>query len=851
MRMKNFRKYLIILPLFLSVLMISLNVRAAGEVDTNFIASAFLWTQGATSQTIVQPDGKIIIGGSFRVVRKYGRNLIARLNADGTIDLTFNPVELRKNSFGDGFIRSLALQADGKIIVGGAFSLEGSGNRGLIRLNQDGSLDSTFSDRANINSLTEIYDLVVTPDGKIFYATYNSVGRLNGEGLLEGQISDTLRNLATQSDGKIVAYNSSSFKIVRYNQDFTVDSSFQQPAISQLVNDIVIQADGKIIIAGALTAVNGFPISRIARLNIDGTTDSTFNIGTIGANNAIKIVRILADGKILIGGEFTTFNTAEVNYVALLNPTNGSLDTSFNTGISAFPVNDLAVQTDGKIIVAGSLIIRLNPNGILDNSFILPTIGDPGYVRKVFVQPDNKILVGGYFTKANEKTIRHLARFNADGTVDNSFNQTYLPENGTIYAIAVQADGKVVAGGDGFAGGVRFNADGSFDRLISTGAIVEDIKIQPDGKILMSGAGYVKRFNADGSADTSFTNPITNVRIYKIALQPDGKILIGGSFTQINATPRSGVARLNADGSLDTTFNPLGGTSGAVLDLILQSNGKIIIGGDFTGVNFDTNKKYVARLNADGSLDTTFAPVLDTRVRSLKLQSDGKILFGGITNLIVGNPVPGKLGRLNADGTLDTTFNNTMPIDQVVNSIDLQTDNKIILGGYFSRVNGVANLGTARLLNSARGVFDFDGDSKTDLSIFRPAVGEWWYLRSSDSGNYAAQFGTSNDKLVPADFTGDGKTDIAFWRPSSGEWFILRSEDNSFYAFPFGTTGDISIVGNFDTDNLSDVGVFRPSNTTWYIQKSLGGTDIVQFGVAGDVPVTGDYDGDGKTDIAI
>ncbi|CAN5538574.1 hypothetical protein BH10ACI1_BH10ACI1_03930 [soil metagenome] len=148
--------------------------------------------------------------------------------------------------------------------------------------------------------------------------------------------------------------------------------------------------------------------------------------------------------------------------------------------------------------------------------------------------------------------------------------------------------------------------------------------------------------------------------------------------------------------------------------------------------------------------------------------------------------------------------------------------------------------------------FDFDGDSKTDLSIFRPASGEWWYQRSSNGGNYAAQFGISTDKLAPADFTGDGKTDIAFFRPSTGEWFILRSDDGSFYSFPFGLNGDIPAVGDFDADNKADNAVFRPSNSTWYIRRSIDGAVIIQqFGQTGDVPVVADYDGDGRSDIAI
>lgn len=147
--------------------------------------------------------------------------------------------------------------------------------------------------------------------------------------------------------------------------------------------------------------------------------------------------------------------------------------------------------------------------------------------------------------------------------------------------------------------------------------------------------------------------------------------------------------------------------------------------------------------------------------------------------------------------------------------------------------------------------FDYDGDSRTDISIYRPGPGEWWYLKSSDGGNAAFQFGTSSDRVVPGDYTGDGKTDIGIWRPASGEWFILRSEDFSFFSVPFGASGDIPVPADFDGDTFTDLAIFRPSTSTWFINRSSGGTSIVGFGAAGDKPVPSDYDGDGKADIMI
>jgi hypothetical protein len=148
--------------------------------------------------------------------------------------------------------------------------------------------------------------------------------------------------------------------------------------------------------------------------------------------------------------------------------------------------------------------------------------------------------------------------------------------------------------------------------------------------------------------------------------------------------------------------------------------------------------------------------------------------------------------------------------------------------------------------------FDFDGDGKTDIGIFRPASAEWWYSRSSDNQVAATQFGQTTDKITPGDFTGDGKADIAVWRPSTGEWFVLRSEDGSFFSFPFGTNGDVPVPADYDADGKTDAAVYRPSTNTWFIlQSGGGGTRINQFGAAGDVPVVADYDGDGQADIAI
>jgi len=220
---------------------------------------------------------------------------------------------------------------------------------------------------------------------------------------------------------------------------------------------------------------------------------------------------------------------------------------------------------------------------------------------------------------------------------------------------------------------------------------VYSMAVQPDGDILIAGAftaysgtarNRIARLNADGSLDSSFSvGTGANSTIRSVVLQSDGKILIGGSFTSYNGVARGRIARLNADGSLDVGFNQSAGPNSTVNSISLQPDGKVLIGGGFTTIN-GVARFHCARLNEDGSLDSGFVPatVAVGAIASLSLQDNGKVVVACVQ---APEDIGSVLARFNADGSLDSGFN-VGAADGNIQSIALQSDGMVVIGGLFS-----------------------------------------------------------------------------------------------------------------------------------------------------------------------
>ena len=328
---------------------------------------------------------------------------------------------------------------------------------------------------------------------------------------------------------------------------------------------------------------------------------------------------------------------------------------------------DLTIGSTLNVTLDTGATLALKNSGIaiggtisVDSAYVTGS-GPNSHVHALALQADGKAIIGGQFTSYNGTGRNRIARINTDGSLDSSFTGSGL--NNYTEKIAIQADGKAII-------------VGHFTSVNGTGR------------------NYIARLNTDGSLDTSFTPTLDNVP-YALAIQADGKIVIGGQFGNVNGTGRTRLARLNSDGTLDTSFNPGSGLNNYTEEIVVQSDGKIVIGGHFTTVN-GTSRTYLARLNSDGSLDTGFNPVLNNVPYAAALQSDGKIVFGGQFSTVNGTGRT-RLARVNSDGTLDTSFDPGSGLNNYTEAILVQSDGQIIIGGHFTDIDGTARNRLARL----------------------------------------------------------------------------------------------------------------------------------------------------------
>lgn len=688
----------------------------AGEVDDTFNPREEFISQ--VSNVIPTGDislckrdyaGRIVVAGTFSSISGLPYKKLARINIDGSLDISFQPINF--NTELD--ILDFSITPDNSIIIATDLDVEGNGGATtLSKISESGVVSATFAiPAAGPPDFKSFNAIEVLPDGSMLAGRWFSTSlvnqfaelvKLNANGIADqsfsvsnqffgnGSLLPQIKKISVQGDGKILVCGTfSSFgniarmRFLRLNADGTLDVDFN-PAqtLNGNISDFILLSNGKILIRGTFTTQNGY----LSLLHSDGSEDTAFAIGnSFESSSQIKAIAEDANSNIIVGGSFTSFDgvsrksvlkltqtgvlntsfiqTAEPNgdvtvlcqttgdqvfvsgtftqfgtsivagKVAWLH-SNGALDTTKSTFHGTDSGVVCAKQSNEKIIVGGAFsvynntivpkLIRLNTDGTLDSTFQITGV-EVISVADVEILPGDKILLAGKFLLPNQTQQCVTIRLLPDGALDTTFTSFFLAPNLSIFNLIAAPDGKFYANGSINGGAVRrFNANGSIDSSFSVEGQnaflqVSDWEIQPDGKLLVAANFYLSsgspqkrliRLNTNGSVDNSFTfsNMLQSNRVNAIQLLPNGQIMVGGSFQSYNNVTVNNVIRINDTGTLDTSFNSIGtGFAGPVANLFCESNGNVIVTSDGNYVMNGFSRVGVSRLLSNGTLDSAFA----------------------------------------------------------------------------------------------------------------------------------------------------------------------------------------------------------------------------------------------------
>jgi uncharacterized delta-60 repeat protein len=702
------------------------------------------------------------VAGLFLLFFSFGSPVFSR---PGDLDAGFGAngkvVVPVRSSANDGATK-VALQTDGKIVVAGYAFTNSRSDFAVARFNPTGAPDASFGTNGvvvtSLDGATYASSVVIQPDGKILIAGNMLVGETN------------------------------DFALFRFNSNGTPDAAFGagglvttpiNAATNDYVSALLLQPDGKIIAAGTSFGSAGSASEfAIARYTASGALDATFSgdgKATTQFHNQDRIgnAALRADGKIAVAG--TTFDAAtQQTSIALASyNADGTPDATFDgdgkattavSNVFEYYVGSLAIQTDGKLIVAGTApnytnvpftVARFTPTGALD-----PTFDGDGKTEIAFganggnawtlaLQTDGKIVVAGGMLNARYDFA--VARLNSNGSPDRGFgaNGRVVAFVGNsddqIYGLAVQPDGKIVA--SGYSG-----ANGDTDFAIAR---------------FLGGDGFAPAapfdFDADGRADVSVFRPSN-----------------GTWYLQRSQTGFAGIA-FGAAGDLiaPADFDGDGRTDIAVFR---PSNGYWYI------LNSSNNEFRAVQSGASGDVP-----------RAADFDGDDK------ADLAVFRSSNGTWFRINSanNALVETRFG---AAGDVPFPADFDGDGRADIN-VFRPSNG-----TWYRLNSSNGAFieklfgtngdvpaaaDYDGDGRADIAVFRPSNGTWYRTNSFTNAFVAVSFGTNGDVPTAADYDGDGKADVAVFRPSNGTWYRLNSTNNAFVAETFGATGDKPVPSAF------------------------------------------------------
>lgn len=757
----------------------------------------------------IQLDNKIIIAGEITTVDSSFIQGIARINPDGSYDETFNfPF------FVEGHIYSVLYQSDGKIIIsGGEINSE---LNDIIRLNSDGSIDDSFDSNSDLNHIVKV---ARQSSGKyiIFDAWNGELKRLN----LDGSIDDTFSS--------VTGFNS-------YGVDET---------------DLIIQNDNKILISGTFTSVNDESHRGLLRLNVDGTIDETFNIGSgMPDYSSVNSIGIQSNNKIILVGEFDSFNGINVKNIIRLN-NNGSVDETFTTpgpsaNVFSNSIDDIVILGDDKILISGSdysssewnyKTMMLDANGNLDSGYLISSSTYnyyKGIISNTFLDTtSNKhFVIAGPFIDFNDETRISLAKFSSTGElVDFDAKLGYKPK---INSIQVQENNQIIIGGEFFEinrhqvnNYARLNIDGSVDtsfinkKGFSPEREINTIAIQNDNKILLTSncnddSLELVRLNSNGSLDESFEAKLyysysgKGVKIIKPLI--NGKIILAGSFSYINNVNINNYAQLNQNGSLNSEFNSSNflNEQDVIYTLDYQTDTNIIIGGTAWG-----GSGFIYRTDSLGNIDNTFElnfSLSNTDVRSIKVFNDSSIIVGAqFAQIFPGEPKP--VYQLDKDGNIKDSISLSTK-GGYIKDIVIKDDSTFFIAGSFNQVNTLDQFGIAEIdLKHGTNKFNLFDQNKVssinDIHIFNDSIlytaGEFFITSNNNVYSGLTKFTIKNNipKILSVNSVDSIKEDSSF---------IFRINEIEISDYDNFINNYTIIIGNGDNYKLSNDTIFPDEN---------------------------------------
>lgn len=699
---------------------------------------------GAVERVVLQPDGRLIVFGRFDALNGGGRGNLVRLNSDGSVDESYRP-GLQVQDPGVTLV-----QPDGRLVMAGHYRTPAGTEAGLLRLNPDGTLDAIFLTRADLGTdqLGAIERLAIQPDGRLLLGGwFNRIGgqprrglaRLNPDGSLDptfdagrglegpnsGAEADHLsapRTMALQADGKILvggaftrAGGVSRTGIARFNPDGSVDPAFA-PRVAGDLFAIVVQSGGKIVMAGRFGTVNGERRPYVARLNPDGTLDSGFSMGPgfSPPDGAVSADRMPGGDSLLVWNPFADGPIFRLD-------SEGRRDTGW-TPVRGY----LLGMTEGGVVIedAGrSQVSWHGESGRLEH--VLGLQPETAQTVPVTVQPDGGMLMLPLLEGTRVNGVLRtgqLLRLNADGGLDPSLSLVLASTRradrvGQLAAYALMPDGKIAIGGDFTSVNgrrrdrlARLNTDASLDETFGpddVGAIPTALLAQRSGHLVVGTDHGLVRLTPAGPLDSSFIPPsgssLYGSRPYRLVTAP------GPDDTFLVYHPRDGLVRLEADGARDESSAPIPTPWIELFPVVLMPERKYLRR-DFEAGPPD----YLlpARFNADGSRDRSFrfeaaSHLPDPFVMSLVALPDGKLLAGIGSWSAESQHYDSVIVRLLPDGREDSTFppvaftlqaHPPSPWGTIHLDMTLQpyTDGGVVLTGVFSGVNGHRRFGLAR-----------------------------------------------------------------------------------------------------------------------------------------------------------